>query len=85
MPLRDTEALRSWEVTEHPSVLDRLAVELWVLGLDRSPWQPPSVPWLPNDGEPTDLRMAELSDPDIVVMYVVDQVTLEIDLLYVGP
>jgi len=85
VPLNNTDALRSWGERDNPPYREWAAVERWVLDLDHSPWQPPSTPWSVNEGEPVEIRCAELSDSSVVIFYTVDQESLRVDLLYVGP
>jgi hypothetical protein len=82
----NTDALRQWADRDNPrwAVWDR--VERWVLGLEANPFQPPSVSWTDNEGEPYEIRSAqgEALGP-VVVFYRLQHHNLRTDLLWVGP
>ena len=82
----NTDALREWAERDNPrwAVWDR--VERWVLGLEANPFQPPSVSWTNNEGEPYEIRSAqgEVLDP-VVVYYRLQHHHLQTDVLWVGP
>jgi hypothetical protein len=50
-----------------------------VLDLEADPWQPPSVPWGLNEGEPYEIRLAELHP--VVIFYTVDHESLDVQIM----
>jgi hypothetical protein len=57
----------------------------WVLGLDSNPFQPPSVLWTFNEGEPYEIRSAQGEElGTTAVNYRVEHHDLHVDLLWVG-
>jgi hypothetical protein len=84
--LLDTNALREWAQRENPRWVEWDRVERWVIGLDANPFQPPSVPWTFNEGEPYEIRSAQGEElGPVVVYYRVHHHDVRSDVLFVGP
>jgi hypothetical protein len=81
----DLTPLHDWAERVDPPYTVYRAVEDWILALDANPFQPPSRSWTLNEGEPYEVRVAELVDPAVVVFYTVEHEGLTIDLLGVVP
>jgi hypothetical protein len=85
VPLFDTNALREWGQRDNPHWAEWDRVERWVLGLDANPFQPPSLSWTVNEGEPYETRSAQGEElGPVVVYYRVHQHDLRTDVLWVG-
>lgn len=85
MPLGDTQALRAWGERDNPPYRLWRRVELWILGLDNTPWQAPSVPLTFNVGDPLEIRYAELPEANgVKVFYEHEHRTGLVNLLHVG-
>jgi len=85
-PAPGTGVLREWAQRDNPRWAEWDRVERWVLGLDANPFQPPSVSWISEEGEPYDIRSAQGEElGPIVIYYRVVHHDLRTDLLWVGP
>jgi hypothetical protein len=81
----DTDALRDWAQRDNPRWAEWDRVERWVLGLAANPFQPPSVLWTFDEGEPYEIRSAQGEElGPMGVYYRVAHHDLHIDLLWVG-
>jgi len=86
VPLGDVSALDEWGQRDDPGfslwkqVADWISTEL----ADR-PWAAPSVPMLPTEGQPTEIRSVKVPDTGITAVYQHHHESGRIDLLYVGP
>jgi hypothetical protein len=77
----DLSALFEWAEREDPRYSVWSAVESWCLDLAERPWQVPSVPYSLNEGEPTEIRTAELQDAGVIVAYSVHHETLQVIII----
>jgi hypothetical protein len=85
VPLADIEVLYRWAEESDPPYSVFRAVEDWVRQLDASPFRPPSRSWSQNQGEPYELRLAELDEMGVAVFYSVVHDGLQTDLLGIIP
>src|SRR5579863_9752050 len=86
VPLRDTSALHEWGSRENPPYSTWQIVELWVNGLNTTPWQAPSIPYAEISDLPKyEIRTAEVPDTDGVEIFYRREFDGEfIDLIWVG-
>ena len=81
MEVPDLGALFEWAEREDPRYSVWTAVESWCRDLADRPWQAPSVPYSLNEGEPTEIRTAELQDAGVIVAYSVHHETLQVIII----
>ena len=66
MPLRDTTAFADWVERAHPSEELSDLVWEWIQGLEGTPWQGPSIPFLELSDQPDyEVRSAEIARVDV--------------------
>jgi hypothetical protein len=86
VPLGDVSALYDWGERDDPGYRLWKRVADWISGqLTVRPWAAPSLPMLPAEGQPTEIRIVVVPETTITVVYQHDHETGRIDLLYVGP
>lgn len=85
MTLGNIDALHEWGERDDPGyrlwkfVSDWIATELGSRG-----WAAPSVPLLPSDGSPSEIRIVQIPGTLITVIYEHNHDSGQVDLLYVG-
>jgi hypothetical protein len=84
VPLNDITRLYEWVESEDPlsSVWSR--VEAWVQQLATNPWQYPSQPLTPGDGQPWEIRAVQVPGTNVEVVWEHEHATGMVNLLRVG-
>lgn len=85
MPLGNIDALYEWAVRDYPEGSLCVTVTFWIATeLNTRGWAAPSVPMLPHEGEPTEIRIVVIPGTTVTVVYVHDHESERVDLLWVG-
>jgi hypothetical protein len=85
LSLGNVDALYEWAERENPGYRPCIFVTSWIATeLGSRGWAAPSVPMLPREREPTEIRVVEIPTTTVTVVYEHEHESGRVDLLWVG-